>query len=106
MPAQLGGDPLPMNRLLAGVMQNMDLPEGEEDFAAFGFHRIVTATDIAYRLLPSGCHSPIRKRWSSRNERKIQLLAESGRVPRPQTQYGFVTGRARAGGNRRKALAR
>lgn len=37
MATQLRGDPLPMDRLLAGVMQNMDLPEGEEDFAGLGF---------------------------------------------------------------------
>ena len=76
MPAQFRGDPLTMNRLLARMMQNMHLPEGEQNFAGFGFH-IVTITDIGYRLLPSGCQSPIREQWSTRNESKIQL-AQAG----------------------------
>jgi hypothetical protein len=61
MPSQLSGDPLPMNRPLARMMQNMDLPESKEDFAGFGFHMDITITEVGYRLLLSGCQSPITK---------------------------------------------
>src|SRR5580765_3212018 len=61
MPSQFSGDPLPMNRPLACMMQNMDLPEGEEDFTGLGFHAAFTTTDIGYRLLLLNCQSPIRK---------------------------------------------
>jgi MFS family permease len=43
------------------MMQNMDLPEGEEDFTGLGFHAAFTTTDIGYRLLLLNCQSPIRK---------------------------------------------
>jgi hypothetical protein len=68
---------LPVNRPLAGVMQNMNLPEGQEDFAGFGFHTAITVTEVGYRLLLSGCQSPITTLVGP-NENKIQPLAQSG----------------------------
>src|SRR5262249_5748982 len=99
MPAQFRGDPLAMNWLFAGMVQNMHLPESEQDFASFGLH-IITTTDIGYRLLLSGCQSPIRKKWSNCNESTIQSLAQSRRVPGAQAQHRIAAGCSGSGWNR------
>src|SRR5689334_8220006 len=48
--AQFGGDPLAVQRPFLGVMQDMHLPEAQQDFAFDSFH-FISINDVGFRYM-------------------------------------------------------